>query len=897
MLQPGSKLGPYEVVASLGAGGMGEVYRAHDSKLQREVAIKILPHIFAADPDRVRRFEREAQSLAALNHQNIAQVFGVIDIDPHEAGGHTTALVMELVDGEDLAQRLGRGPIPLDDTLAIAVQIADALEAAHERGIVHRDLKPANIKVRSDGAVKVLDFGLAKAIDPMESNLDSARSRAETDNSPTFTSPVRARADGRTEIGVILGTAAYMAPEQARGRAVDKRADIWAFGCVVYEMLTGRPPFCGDDVSLTLAAILKEPVDYTALPPEVPASVRRMLRRCLEKDPRKRLSSSADVRLDLQDAGVEPAVAESSRVSAPAWRAAALWITAGAAIGAVALVVVGWRPARTAEIRVVTSLLSFDVPLHLGLNRAFALNPSGTEIVFVGNATADHYNLYRRRLDEEETSLIPGTENAEGLFFSPDGQWIAFVQNGRLKKMPSAGGAALDVAEAVGNQGGAFAPDGSIVYNPQHGEGLLRIAAGSTEPTTLTRVDRAQGEAGHHWPHMLPDGKHVLFTMELDGKPYSEAKIMLLSLASGERRLLVEAGSDARYISTGHLVYWRDGTIWRVPFDTSRMEVTGTATAVVRGVMLSEPNGQAHFSIADNGTMVYVQGRDTQEERGLMIVDRQGTARALGDHRAFETVSVSPDGTRISTTIVAANDSLWLTDPDRPSYTRITFEAENCCAIWSPDGSRIALARHSGGELRQIYVMPADGSAPPERLRESDRGEYPVSWTANGNLLAFTRIERSGGDVWVLEMDGKHQARPVLTTRFSEIDPTFSPDGRWLAYASDESGQYEVYVRPFPGPGLKRMVSTAGGTEPRWRGDGREIFYRAGVAVLAADVTLTPALHTSDPHVLFKGMFRATSGWASWDALPDGKHFLLIQDFARPRTSVTMVQNWVQSLH
>jgi serine/threonine protein kinase len=877
---------------------MGEVYRARDLKLQRDVAIKVLPQLFAADPDRVMRFEREAQALAALNHPNIAQVFGVVDVDHSSlsGAGHTTALVMELVDGEDLAERLRRGPIAVDDALAIAVQIADALEAAHERGIVHRDLKPANIKVRSDGAVKVLDFGLAKAIGHAGPGAASEPD-INSDNSPTFTSPVRARADGRTEIGVILGTAAYMAPEQARGRAVDRRADMWAFGCVLYEMLTARAPFRGDDVSLTLAAILKEPVDYSALPHETPASVRRLLRRCLEKDPRQRLSSSADARLELQEASSESASVESDTVPAHRWRTTAIWTALGAAIGAIALVSLGWRPVRPADARVVRSSLVFDMPLRLSGNRAFALSPSGTEIVFAAYGDGDHYNLYCRRLDSEESSAIAGTEDADGPFFSPDGHWIGFVQNGRLKKIPAGGGPAVDLAEAAGSQGGVFAPDGSIVFNKQHGEGLLRVSAASSEATTLTTVDRAKGEAGHHWPHMLPDAKHLLFTLEVDGKPYSEAKIMLLSLDTGERRLLIDGGSDAQFLAPGSILYWRDRTIWRVPFDTSRLEITGPATAVLRDVMLGEPNGQAHFAVAGNGTIVYLPGRDVQEERGLMIVDRRGAARALGDHRAFETVSVSPDGSRVAVTVIAANDSLWLTDLDRPSFTRITFESENSRAVWSPDGSRIALARHQGGEPRQVYVMPSDGSAAPEQLRQSERAEAPDSWSGNGNLLAFTRSEPSGLDVWVLDMNGTREARPVLTSRFNEVHPRFSPDGKWLAYASDESGQFEVYVRPFPGPGPKRLVSSGGGTEPRWRGDGREIFYRIGDAVMGAEVAMSPSFRTSDPQVLFRGAFRTAVNWQTWDVMPDGQRFLLIQDFARPRTSVAMVQNWVQSLH
>jgi serine/threonine protein kinase len=878
----GARLGPYEILGPLGVGGMGEVYRARDTRLDRVVALKTLPALFAADPERLSRFEREAKTLASLNHPHIAQIYGI------ERAGTAHALAMELVEGDDLSDRIGRGAIPLEDALSIARQITDALEAAHEQGIVHRDLKPANVKVRSDGVVKVLDFGLAKA---MSGNVGSG---SDIVNSPTLTSPAVTRA------GVILGTAAYMAPEQARGRPVDRRADIWAFGGILYEMLTRRRPFAGDDVSMTLAAVLKEPVDFDALPRETPPSILRLLRRCLEKDPRKRLSSIADARLDLDEADRERGGDSTApALAAPApWRVRLVWAIAGASLAAILSVVVLLSRGSTAGVRVVRSEISFPSPLTIGRERSFAVNPPGTEIVFAADEKG-RSRLFRRRLAESTAVAIPGADDATGPFFSPDGAWLGFTQSGRLKKMPAAGGEVIDVSDSRGGQGGAFAPDSSVIFNRAHGMGLMRAPADGSGPTVLTTPDAAKGEAGHHWPHMLPDGKHVIFTYEVDGKPYSDARIMLLSLDTGERRLLLDGGTDARFVPTGHLLYWHEGAVWSVPFDTSRLQVTGQATAVLRDVMIVEANGHALFSTAATGVLVYLSGRDPRQETAIMLVDRSGAARALTkERRAFATVGVSPDGQRIATTVVAANDSIWTMDTDRGTPSRITFQAEVSRPTWSPDGAHLALAVYTGGQPQQLFVMPSDGSTPPMPLRRSTSTarEYPESWTANGNLLAFRRAEPSVGDIWVMEMSGEHKARPVLATPFDEVQARFSPDGQWLAYASNESGRYEVYVKAFPGPGPKRTVSVDGGTDPRWRGDGREIFFRHDDAVLAANVAVAPDLRVSLPRVLFTARFVYSDGWASWDVMSDGRAFLLPQNFAQPRSTITLVQNWFEEL-
>jgi eukaryotic-like serine/threonine-protein kinase len=877
----GQELGPYRVLEKIGEGGMGEVYRARDTRLQRDVAIKVLPDLFAADPDRLMRFEREAQALAALNHPNIAQIHGV-----EETGGKR-ALVMELAAGEDLAARVARGPLPVGEALAIARQVADALEAAHDAGIIHRDLKPANVKVREDGAVKVLDFGLAKTA----GGVRAASGSGDLAASPTFTSPAV------TELGIILGTAAYMAPEQARGKAIDRRADIWAFGCLLFEMLTGRRAFSGEDTSLILAAILKQDVDWTALPADTPPSIVRLLRRCLQKDPRQRLSAIGDARLEIDDAASAhsefraaapvPVAAAGARL-----RAGLTWAAGGALLAAaVAAAVFAGRPAAPLTATVVRADISFPgAALRLADNRAFAIHPSGTEIVFAAAASAGEFSLYRRRLGSEQAEPIAGTSGAAGPFFSADGRWLGYVQGGRLKKMPAAGGGATDLAEAQGMQGGTFTPDGGIVYNASHGEGLVRIAASGGERAVVTTVDRETGEAGHHWPHVLPGGTHILYTTEIDGRPYESARIVLLSLATGERRVLVDGGTDGRYIPTGHIVYWSGGDLWAVPFDLSSLQVAGPAAAVVRGVMLSEANGHAHFSTSDDGTLVYLPGRDARQERRLMLVDRSGNAAPLvSDARAFDAVAVSPDGRQAVVTTIAANDSLWLVELDRRSLTRLTYEAENRRAVWSPDGMSIAFARHRGGEAPRLHRMPVDGTAPPALLRETERPEHPESWA--GDLLVYARDEGSSLDVWVLGMEGEGTARPLLATAFHEVHPRVSRDGRWLAYASDESGQFEVYLVPFPGLGQKRLVSSGGGAAPRWRADGRELYFRRDDAMLAVEITPGPQLVVSTPRVLFTGDY-VSDDRAPWDVLPDGQGFLMIKDLAEPRTMLKLVQHW-----
>jgi len=881
-LAPGTRLGPYEIGAQIGVGGMGEVYRAQDKNLGRDVAIKVLPDALAQDPERVARFEREAKTLASLNHPNIAIIHGL------EKADGVLALVMELVQGPTLADRVAQGPIAVDEALPIARQIAEAVETAHEQGVIHRDLKPANVKVRVDGTVKVLDFGLAKILEPVGATPSLSRS-------PTITTPVM------TQAGVILGTAAYMSPEQAKGKPADERSDVWAFGCLLFEMLTGRRAFEGENLTDTIAATLRGEPDWSALPPDTPPLMKRLLHDCLIKERPRRIADLSTALFALRaaaDAAPEPLRA------ARRWPAGIVWAAVAAVVVAAALAGVRLSRSNDAHTRQVvrSQILIPDTPLTPSGAYLLALDPAGTTLVFVGRRHGEPPRLYRRALDDDAVLPIDGTDGASGPLFSPDGQSLLFVQNGMLKRMPARGGASSDMAQALNFQGATFIPDGSVVFNAQHGEGLLRLRPESTVAEGLTTVDRNAGEAGHHWPHVLPDGRHVLITVEMDGKSYSEARIELLSLESGERQLLINNGTDARYVVTGHIVYWRAGDLWAVPFDLARLKVVGVPVPVVRNVMAGEAWGQARYSISSEGTLVYAPGPDPFGERALMLVDRSGAARPLSaERKAFVDVVVSPDGARLATQITAANDSLWVFEFDHGTLTPLTLEAENGTATWSPDGSRLAFSRYRGGEGPHIYVMPANGSGMPELQHESTAPEVPQSWSRNGDMLAFVRLEGTHSDIWVMPMTGERKPHPITQTRFDEQQARVSPNGHWIAYASNESGRFEVYVQPFPGIGTKRPVSVDGGHFPRWRGDGREIFYRHvtpgaeatdEAALMVAEVKAAAEFSLSRPRVLFKGRIAA----GEWDVLPDGQHFVFIEEFAKPRTAITIVQNWFEDL-
>lgn len=879
-LAAGTRLGPYVIEAPLGAGGMGEVYRARDSKLHRDVALKVLPDLFAADPDRLARFEREAQLLASLNHPHIAHIHGF-----EEASG-VRALVLEYVDGETLGERIKRAPIALQESLTIARQIAEALEAAHERGIVHRDLKPANIKLTAAGDVKVLDFGLAKALEPAAETIAST---------------------AMTNAGMILGTAASMPPEQACGRPVDKRADIWAFGCVLFEMLARRQAFDGANVSDLIAAVLTRDPDWNLLPATVPPGVHQLLVRCLDRDSRRRLRDIGEAWLILDDpsaarGGSARATASTMEVGKPAWRRVVPW-----GLSALMAVIAGaamWDARR--DVPTASPLTTrFAIPLSADATLAFddlgdipaiALSPDGSRLVFVARR-AGTPQLFLRDLNRMDARPIPGTDFARGPFFSPDGQWVGFFNGDELRKVSLSGGAPQSICTAPPVvRGASWGPDDTIIFTPQQATGLVRVsatnadgeAASAQNPSglrvdglpALTQPDTSRGERAHLWPEILPGGKAVLFTIAT-GENFDDALIAVQSLESGERRIVVKGGSNARYAPSGHLIYARGAALLAVPFDLSRLETTAAPTTVVEGVRVDARSGAGQFTLSSSGSLAYVSGARTNQDRTLVWVDRSGAATAVTEtRRPYSYLSLSPDGRRLAFTMQGANQDVWIHALDRGVQTRLTFgPAENWGGIWTPDGRRVVFSRH-GPHMPNLFWTAADGSGTPERLTTSERAQFAGSVSPDGKVLAFTDQGDRHTDIWLLPLEGTREARLHIGTPYEEYAPAFSPDGRWLAFVSTESGRAEIYVQPYPGPGPKRQISTAGGVAPVWGRGSREIFYRIGdqlaVVTFSSADSFTPAL----PRMLLKGQFEE-QGLAHWprnyDVAPGGNRFVMVK--------------------
>jgi eukaryotic-like serine/threonine-protein kinase len=878
-MTPGTKLGPYEITGAIGAGGMGEVYRAHDPKLGRDVAIKVLPEAFARDAERMARFQREAKVLASLSHPNIATIYGLED------SGTTCALVMELVEGPTLADRIKAGPIPVDEAVRIARQIADALEYAHERGIIHRDLKPANIKVASDDTVKVLDFGLAKALESDIASIDIS------------TSPTISRM--ATQQGVLLGTAAYMSPEQAKAKPVDRRADIWAFGCVLYEMLTGKQAFTGETVTDTLASIIKEEPDWSLLPASTPMRVRVLMQRCLQKDPKQRLRDIGDARISLDEvlSGI-PEVAPSPTsvavvpISQPLWRRALPWAVGVLAVAAASFA--GWNLKPMPARPVIRTVILLPPGERLAeLNRpALALSPDGTQLAYVAttqDGTAQQIHL--RAMDSGEVKPVSGTEGASGPFFSPDGQWLGFFANGKLKKIPVSGGVAQTLADAPLPAGASWGSRGMIAFTP----GLTQIqeisdSGGTAEP--LTHLER--GESAHTWPEFLPGSKAVVF--------HAASGIAVQLEGASERRNLIQGqeGTMPRYVPSGHLIYAQAGTLMAVPFDPQRLEVKGAAVSVVQRVLRGVSPWATQYSVSDTGSLVYVSGSaQVLVESRLVWVSRSGTEQSLvASAKDYGLPRLSPDGHRIT---LVSGGQVWLYDPARDTLTRFTFEgSDNNFPTWTPDGKRIAFMSDKGGPAN-IYWQMADGSGGLERLTTSQNTQIPLSWSPNGELLAFVEISpTTAADVWVLQVNDR-KAQPFLQTQAYEGAPQFSPDGHWMAYVSDESGRREIYVQPYPGPGGKWQISTDGGSEPVWNRSGRELFYRNGDKMMAVEITTQPSFSASKPKMLFEGRYTMTSGatFPDYDVSLDGQRFLMLkpveQEQAAP-TQINVVLNWTEEL-
>jgi serine/threonine protein kinase len=884
----GRRLGVYQVQALLGVGGMGEVYRARDTKLGRDVAIKVLPNVFASDSDRLARFEREARVLASLNHPHIGAIYGLEDVDG------VPALVLELIDGVTLADRLAKGPLPVRDALTIAVQITDALEAAHEKGIAHRDLKPANVKITSDGTVKVLDFGLAKPA-PVDSG-------AGVTQSPTVTV-------GGTREGAILGTAAYMSPEQARGNPVDKRTDIWAFGCVLFEMLTGRSAVAGDTVSDTIAAILEREAPWTMLPHSVPA-VRRLMQRCLEKDPRRRLHDIADARIEIDEALTSPATASTDSVDRKSGSTVVRWVSA-LIVTAVITGFVVWNlkpgPSSATSIPGSTARLLIAPPpgdpLAVDVT-AIALAPDGRYVAYVAGQ-GSRQRIFLRGIDEFNSTPIPGTEGGDNPFFSPDSQSVGFFANGKLKKVLRGGGMPVTVSEvlAQANSAPSWESDDTIFFTPNTGSSIWRLSASGGALTAVTTL--TDNEISHRWPQLLPGGKTLLFSALTASANDPQAYVQ--SLETGQRRPVIK-GAGARYLPTGHLVAVQAGTIVSVPFDPVRLETTGTPVAVLSGVMqvrrlrnATQTNLVPQVAFSSTGTMAYIPVNPRPRQKALTWVDRTGLEQPTGASGGdYFQPRVSPDGRRVAVTVLEGggdHNDVWLYDLTRETWSRFTSEGDNAFPLWAPDGRTLTYVSNKAGP-DNMYRKSLDGSGPEERLLASDRPNYPFSWS-DGVLAFVATFPRTVQDIWVLRSDRPGKPAPFLETPFGEGAPTFSPDGRWLAYVSNESGRNEIHVRPFPGPGEEVTISAEGGNEPVWSRNGRELFYRRGDAMMAVDITTSPVLKVGKPRRLFEKPYELSSlFWPEYDVTPDGQRFMMVKriDQDDAPAQINVVLNWFEEL-
>ncbi len=886
-LEKGARLGFYEIISPLGAGGMGEVYRAKDTKLGREVAIKLLLEEVSTDSERLARFEREARVLASLNHNNVATLFGF------EKEADTSFLVMELVEGETLADRIARGPIPVGDAVPLFIQIAEGLAAAHERGVIHRDLKPANIKVSDTGVVKVLDFGLAKALSD-----ETAGGGPAMTQSPTLTLAATRR-------GEILGTVAYMSPEQASGKTADKRTDIWAFGVCFYEAITGRRAFSAEDAPNTLAAVLRDEVDLETLPAEVGPGLRRLVERCTVRNPRNRLQDIGDARIELQslDAQDQPfeATAKQSR------RRLSLWIAAGVATGVVltlgALRMLGGadpspRPGSGA-LPVVRSTIDLD-QLHLEPaleDGVVSISPDGK--LLIAAAGSGRSLLYIRRLDSLELRPLPGTEGGfSRTVFSPDGRSFVFWDfKGHLKKVPIEGGQATIVAPAPDYWGGAWEGDDSFIYVPSTRSGLVRVALSGGEPETVTRPDTARGEISHRWPDPLPDGRGVILSITF-GQETEDQRIAVLSYETGEIHTLIEGASDGRYLSSGHLVFVRGRSLYAAPFDPVRLEVTGDARPVVEGVYVGF-HGMAGYTVSRDGSLLYVPASSEAAYRTkLLSIDRSGAQEPLFDEaRNFKTPAFSPDGTRLAYTVQVESDwSLWVHDLRRGVSSRLSTIGDNQAAVWTPDGERIIFQSTRDGTM-SLYWKRADGSGPEEALTSDEFVKVPSSMSPDG-ILAYTRLDRAF-DIWTLKPGSGEEGEPFLATLESEANGIFSPDGKWIAYELTQAGETEIFVQPYPADGRRIQLSVNGGLSPSWSRSEREIFYLEGSSKLMSlsyevvDGELVP----SPPNQLFEVPTRV-SGFPDrlFDVSPDGTRFVLPEAADLSKLKAVLVQNWFEEL-
>jgi Tol biopolymer transport system component len=891
-LSRGARLGVYEVQYLLGAGGMGEVYGARDTRLNRDVAIKVLPEAFTLDTERLARFGREAQLLASLNHPNIAAIYGLEEwaAASDSDAAPRQALVLEFVDGQTLAERIAHGPLTLDEALAVAKQITEALEFAHVHGIVHRDLKPANIKLRSDGRVKVLDFGLAKLVSPRDG---SQTASGTSSGGPSLSDVATMASPIVTGANVIIGSAAYMSPEQVRGLPADRRSDVWALGCLVFEMLTGTRAFQAEDVSGTVAAVLERQPAWERLPPSTPPAIRRLLRRCLEKNPQRRIHDVSDARLEIEEALAAPSIDERPVVSGSRFGAPVV-VAIVAACAATAALVWFLKPAPagsgTSANGVARFLIAPSEPISEN-EGVLVISRDGRRVAYAAGQPG-RQRLFVREIDQFTSRAIPDTDGVMSAAFSPDGQMIAFLAERKLRTVAIAGGMPLTLRDRVDGAGLAWTTDEGILFNPGTSTGIWRIAVGGGEPVALTQPGLKDNE--QRFPELLPNGKGILFCAR---GGVTTDKVYVESLQTHQRRLVVE-GSAPHYLPTGHLVFVQAGTLFAVRFDIDRLEATGAPVTLLEGISQAR-SGQPLISYSDTGAMVYLPTVGDASAQALVWVDSSGNEQPAGaSGRPWAQPRVSPDGRRAVTSLRSGTEDLWLVDLERGTVSRLTADSSTSFPVWMPDGRRLIFASAREGTY-SAYRRPVDGSAPDEKIMSADWPIYTFSATGDGNLAIVSVSPKTLQDIRVMNVDRKGESTPFLETPFREGGPAFSPDGKWIAYVSDESGRFEIYVRPYPGPGEKWPISTGGGNEPVWRRDGRQLFYRVGDAMMAVDIQTSPAFSAGKPRTLFdKPYERSNALWANYDAAPDNRHLLMVrrETPSAPVTRINVVLNWVDDL-
>jgi len=893
-IPPGRRLGPYEILSAIGAGGMGEVYKARDTRLDRIVAIKVLPPHLADRSELRERFDREARTIASLNHPHICTLHDI----GHQDG--IDYLVMEYLEGETLAQRLQKSALPLEQVLQFAIEISDALDKAHRKGVTHRDLKPGNIMLTKTGT-KLLDFGLAKL------KQEAIPENVSLSDLPTVKDPLTAQ-------GTILGTLQYMAPEQLEGKEVDVRTDIFAFGAVVYEMATGKRAFEGKTQASVIGAIMSaDPPPISSLQPMTPPALDRVVKKCLAKEPDDRWHAAKDLCDELKwIAGGSSQASSAPTVPARSGVLGRRGLIFG--VGALLLValVTGfavWNLKPTPPRPVTRTAITLPPGQQLaGLDSgpSVALSPDGTHLAYVATQGGTQ-QLYLRAMDSLESKPIPGTEGGVNPFFSPDSKWLGFFAGGKLKKVSVSGGGVSTLSDSVAPRGASWGSQGTIAFGTSYIEYLQQVSDSGSAPRPLTRSEK--GDNAHGWPDFLPGGKAVLFATGTNGMGFQNAEVVVESVGAGERRNLVQGGTNPRYAPSGHMVYVQGGNLVAVPFDPQRLEVTGAAVPVVEGVLQPTINGNAQYSFSATGSLVYVTGSNLSRQVKLVWVNRNGVEQDLAaPAHSYAFPRFSPDGRRIAVSIVEQDTQLWQYDISRETLTRFTFEGSlNVNAAWTPDGKRIAFLSNKEGPAN-IFWQLADGSGGLERLTTSEHVNVPSSWSRDGQLLAFIENNpTTGQDIWVLRMSDPsaasgqvRKAQPFLRTPFNESVPRFSPDGRWLAYISNESGRYEIYVQPYPGPGGKWQISTEGGTEPAWNPNGRELFFRSGGKMMAVDIATQPSFSAGKPKTLFEGPYLPTPLTNSnYDVSPDGQRFLMLkpveQEQAEP-TQINVVLNWFEEL-